>query len=1210
MAATAGTELQAPRYRGIQAQNTQQDNALLSGIKEIGRCIASFFQYLWDNCCCCIPCGHRQSRVLENVAPVMPGPGGGAERDREEVEGESSEATESEIREPAPFLPRERRAPLDRGIGFTRPHPLLRHAFLSDQRREPDETTSGLLQATEHLAGSDRLVAFARDALRNPEVASSRRVELENILQEAGNNNRGNGLYSAILDGRGYFIRNHARQFLERLVQSGGDEEDADDLESLTSVRTVIHRPSAWADHAEPQPIGATGYTPPGAVARRMMDIDEPVFLAHGPDRIRDSDRRLDRYHALIEFARAISHDRWGERTDFLFRRTGLRQNATNQAIEQVLPQLLRQTPFDMARSQVRNLVNIYEQGRGRRRTDRDLDTMLIAALVISDYTGVGSRSTSVETSRRSSLAEESDLEDSPLTEDEDALPSNGPTTGERRDWGGARPRTSTAVPAREPLSGSREDYTTNGVYLGATHMPSDELARLASSRRTDSESVLRTVDRVSGDASPRAVRLAELLIRQEYEEATALCRDNPNGDQAYQLLRQEFYLTKNRHMARRLAMSIVAEEREDESSPYASLRESYRRNEHSAREIIDEYSLATFLDTRTRSRNARAATETETETIATEAEPTETPEEPPECAMCFSNPGTVEWSCCSIAQNERVAFCPECIDGTISVELDADKFDDYLANNQTIRCQTCRARVELGPYANYLTQETQDKLFEFAQRVLNEGAGTYFVKCTACSNGGTVDSSYREPYFECTQIERHPDRRPRRVCVSCSNIWEGRQHECPQSPEAVLLNKIESMHLAISNPDNVKLCPNETCLRRIERQSGCNEMNCDKCRRNFCWNCMDNFMGTNGCYERTAEAHHRYHEAQRRGEVVANPPRYFYGCTVSEDNARSRRVGAYRTRLVPLVAEYRRMTGRGNDDSITIDVLANQTGNVRLNSAQIVDSRGNALNGRGTVSVVNNQLQFAPGTDFDCMVRGESTSVTVRYDMSDDQGRRSEGTTTIRVAGTNDYPVATADTATTSIDVLANQTDNVRVDRAQIVDCRGNPLTGQGTVRVVNNQLQFTLGSDFDNMANGESTTVNIRYVMSNNQGRASEATATIRVNGTRHFPVATADTATITIDVLANQTDNVRVHSAQIVDNRGNPLLNGQGTVRVVSNRLEFMLGSDFDNMANGESTTVNIRYVMTNNQGRASEATVRIRVNGTRHFPEATVTTGTSS
>ncbi|WP_257294656.1 Ig-like domain-containing protein, partial [Endozoicomonas sp. YOMI1] len=122
----------------------------------------------------------------------------------------------------------------------------------------------------------------------------------------------------------------------------------------------------------------------------------------------------------------------------------------------------------------------------------------------------------------------------------------------------------------------------------------------------------------------------------------------------------------------------------------------------------------------------------------------------------------------------------------------------------------------------------------------------------------------------------------------------------------------------------------------------------------------------------------------------------------------------------------------------LSIDVLANDVdddlddspANFNLNNAEIVDNQGNVITGQGSVSIVDNRLQFTPGADFDYLAIGESAVITIHYIMSDDGGITSDAITTITVTGTNDAPVATADTDNTwennsvTVDVIANDSD------------------------------------------------------------------------------------------------------------------------------------------------------------------------------------------
>src|SRR3954464_1013377 len=115
-------------------------------------------------------------------------------------------------------------------------------------------------------------------------------------------------------------------------------------------------------------------------------------------------------------------------------------------------------------------------------------------------------------------------------------------------------------------------------------------------------------------------------------------------------------------------------------------------------------------------------------------------------------------------------------------------------------------------------------------------------------------------------------------------------------------------------------------------------------------------------------------------------------------------------------------------NQTLTIDVLANDTdvddGHVfTLVSASAPASQGSA-------SVVANQLEFNPGTDFDHLAEGATATVTLNYTMQDEHGATSSSTVHVTVTGTNDGPVANADSTSADenqavlIDVLANDSD------------------------------------------------------------------------------------------------------------------------------------------------------------------------------------------
>jgi VCBS repeat-containing protein len=88
-------------------------------------------------------------------------------------------------------------------------------------------------------------------------------------------------------------------------------------------------------------------------------------------------------------------------------------------------------------------------------------------------------------------------------------------------------------------------------------------------------------------------------------------------------------------------------------------------------------------------------------------------------------------------------------------------------------------------------------------------------------------------------------------------------------------------------------------------------------------------------------------------------------------------------------------------NEVVLVNVLANDTD---VDHGAILSlTAASAPAGQGTASVVGNQLQFDPGTDFDYLELGESVDVTVSYAITDEHGAQSFSTVTITVHGEDD---------------------------------------------------------------------------------------------------------------------------------------------------------------------------------------------------------------
>ena len=296
---------------------------------------------------------------------------------------------------------------------------------------------------------------------------------------------------------------------------------------------------------------------------------------------------------------------------------------------------------------------------------------------------------------------------------------------------------------------------------------------------------------------------------------------------------------------------------------------------------------------------------------------------------------------------------------------------------------------------------------------------------------------------------------------------------------------------------------------------------------------------------------------------------------------------------------------GTSENSSVTVNVLANDSD--VDNGAVLTVIAASVPAGQGSASVVGNQVQFNPGTDFDHLAAGATANVVINYTIQDEHGATASSTVTVTVTGANDGPVANPDTAsagenqTILINVLANDTD--ADDGAVLTVTAASAPAGQGSASVVSNQVQFNPGSDFDHLAAGATAHVLISYSIQDEHGASSSSTVDVTVTGTNDGPVAVADTGTtsenaaVTINVLANDSD---ADDGAVLTVTSASAPTGQGSASVVGNQVQFNPGTDFDYLAVGESTVVVLNYSIQDEHGASASSTINLTVTGTNDAP----------
>ncbi|MCP1626893.1 retention module-containing protein [Pseudomonas nitroreducens] len=224
--------------------------------------------------------------------------------------------------------------------------------------------------------------------------------------------------------------------------------------------------------------------------------------------------------------------------------------------------------------------------------------------------------------------------------------------------------------------------------------------------------------------------------------------------------------------------------------------------------------------------------------------------------------------------------------------------------------------------------------------------------------------------------------------------------------------------------------------------------------------------------------------------------------------------------------------------------------------------------------------------------------------------------TVTVTLIGTNDAPVASADTATTEENAVLNGQVPVATDVDGTVvsyQLTTDVAQGKGSLTFnANGSYSFNPGTAFDHLAAGAQETVTFTYQAKDNNGALSDPqTVTITVTGTNDAPVAYADGVT----TEENTVFNGQVPTASDVDGSiaGYQLASGvganNGTLTFnADGSYSFNPGKDFDGLAEGESRDITFTYQAKDDNGALSDPqTITITVTGSNDAPVASATTG---
>ncbi|MCD9846480.1 VCBS domain-containing protein [Bradyrhizobium diazoefficiens] len=238
-------------------------------------------------------------------------------------------------------------------------------------------------------------------------------------------------------------------------------------------------------------------------------------------------------------------------------------------------------------------------------------------------------------------------------------------------------------------------------------------------------------------------------------------------------------------------------------------------------------------------------------------------------------------------------------------------------------------------------------------------------------------------------------------------------------------------------------------------------------------------------------------------------------------------------------------------------------------------------------------------------LAQGATTDVVANYTVTDEHGATSSSTLTITLTGTNDAPVAVADTNSGSED--STITGTVASNDSDVDD--GAVLTYAQTSAVaglaLNPDGSYSLDAGnaaYQHLAQGATTDVVANYTVTDEHGATSNSTLTITLTGTNDAPVAVADTdsgledSTITGTVASNDSDvdDGATLSYSLDAAVAGLTLNPDGSYSLDA------ANAAYQHLAQGATTDVVANYTVTDEHGASAPSTLTITLTGTNDAP----------
>jgi VCBS repeat-containing protein len=244
-------------------------------------------------------------------------------------------------------------------------------------------------------------------------------------------------------------------------------------------------------------------------------------------------------------------------------------------------------------------------------------------------------------------------------------------------------------------------------------------------------------------------------------------------------------------------------------------------------------------------------------------------------------------------------------------------------------------------------------------------------------------------------------------------------------------------------------------------------------------------------------------------------------------------------------------------------------------------------------------------------LAEGATATIVANYTVTDEHGATSTSTLTITLTGTNDVPLAVADTNSGNEDTTISGTvasnDSDADDGAVLSFSTADTIAGFN----LNANGSYTLdtaNAAYQHLADGVSTDVVVHYTVTDEHGASSDASLTITITGTNDVPVAIA--AINAVDEDATVSGNVSATDADAGETAGlSYALVGDAPAGLTfnPNGSYSFDASSYDYLPAGETMILTIGYTAMDAHGASDTSTLTITITGTN---DAAVITGSTS